>query len=148
MIFPNFILFVLYLQKKINMKKTAIIIMLTALTTAGMLVLQSPGSFAGSEKSMAANAGSTLPDSVQKFVQRACMDCHSDHGNGMARGKVNFSTWEGYDTEKQAKKANSISQELVKGGMPPKKWRSNNTDKVPTQAEIDMISRWAKSLQK
>jgi hypothetical protein len=66
----------------------------------------------------------------------------------MAKGKVNFSKWSTYDAEKQSKKANAICKELTKGDMPPKKWRANNPNDVPTQAEVDMICRWAKSLQK
>jgi hypothetical protein len=92
--------------------------------------------------------GIELSDSVLIFVQKACMDCHSDDGSSMARGKLNFSKWSTYDAEKQVKKANAICREITKKSMPPKKWRANNPDKVPTQAEIDMVCNWVKGLQK
>ena len=89
-----------------------------------------------------------LPDSVMKIVQKACMDCHADDGNFMAKGKINFSSWDKYDSEKQFNKANAMCKELTKSAMPPKKWRTNNPKDIPTQADVDMVCRWAKSLQK
>ena len=50
--------------------------------------------------------------------------------------------------EKQKEKAVSICKELTKHGMPTGKWCKNNPDKVPVQADIDMMCRWALSLQK
>lgn len=89
-----------------------------------------------------------LPDSVLKVVQRACMDCHANDGNGMAKSHVNFSVWNTYDVKKQADKAFDISKVLSKGSMPPGKWRKNNPDKVPTPAEVEMVRNWAKALNK
>jgi uncharacterized membrane protein len=102
----------------------------------------------GSKKSITPGTGIALPDSIQKFVQRACMDCHADDGNFMAKGKINFSSWNQLDADKQAAKAGKMVKELTKSAMPPKKWRSNNPNGIPTQAEVDMVARWAKSLQK
>ena len=102
----------------------------------------------GSGLSVSASPGTSLPDSVRIFVQNTCMDCHADDGNFMAKGKVNFSSWDKYDSVKQINKAKEICKELTKKGMPPGKWCKNNPDNVPTQASIDMMCRWANSLQK
>ena len=130
------------------MKKTAFVSVAAILAVFGLALLFTPSNVSGSGKSTPAGPGTALPDSVQKFVQRACMDCHSTDGNGMARGKVNFSTWADYDAAKQAKKAVKICDELSKQGMPPKKWKANHPNDVPTAAEVDMMCRWAKSLNK
>jgi len=89
-----------------------------------------------------------LADSVMKIVKVSCMDCHADGGNGMANAHVNFSKWVSYKPEKQAAKANDICKMITKGAMPPKKYRANNPDAVPTQAQLTMICNWAKSLNK
>lgn len=89
-----------------------------------------------------------LPDSVSKVVHKACMDCHANDGNGMAKAHVNFSAWNTYDPRKQAEKAASVSKVLAKGSMPPGKWRKSNPDNVPTKAEVQLIGNWAKALNK
>jgi hypothetical protein len=129
------------------MKKIALFSLIMTVVALVVVLLINPQTVLGSGKP-AAEPGTALPDSVLKFVQKACMDCHADDGNFMAKGKVNFSTWASYDSEKQAKKANAMCKELTKSAMPPKKWRANNPKDVPTQAEVDMVCRWAKSLQK
>ena len=119
----------------------------TIILFTAFVILYSPTA-TGSRNNSPAAPGSELPDSVMKFVQKTCMDCHADDGSSMARGKVNFSKWSSYDADKQIKKATAICKELTKNSMPPKKWRTNNADNVPTQAQIDMICRWAKGLVK
>jgi len=89
-----------------------------------------------------------LPDSVMKIVQKACMDCHGADGNGMAKAHVNFASWTGYDVKKQAGKAYDIYKKVSKGDMPPGKWRKNNPDNVPTQADIAVLKNWAGALNK
>jgi hypothetical protein len=131
-----------------HMKRITIYAIITTSIFLAILMVLSPRSVVGSKSTKAAGPGTELADSIQKFVQRACMDCHADDGNSMARGKVNFSKWASYDAEKQAKKANAICKQLSKSSMPPKKWRTNNPKDVPTQAEVDMVCRWSKSLQK
>ena len=130
------------------MKKIALLsLMAMSVIFAFMLVLN-PQTVIGSKKPMPAGPGTALPDSVLKFVQKTCMDCHADDGNFMAKGKVNFSNWDSYSAEKQMDKAKAICKALTKSDMPPSKWRKNNPTNVPTPAEIDMVCRWANSLQK
>jgi hypothetical protein len=130
------------------MRKIAFVSLITMSIIISFLLAFNPQNVIGSKKGNAPGPGSALPDSIQKFVKKACMDCHADDGNFMAKGKVNFSNWEKYDSEKQFNKANAMCKELTKSAMPPKKWRANNPGDVPTQAEVDMVCRWAKSLQK
>ncbi len=105
-----------------------------------------PVNASGSGKYLEGNP--ELPDSVAKVIQKACLDCHGEDGNGMAKSHVNFSKWNTNDAKKQAGKAADISKELSKGAMPPGKWRKNNPDNIPTQAEVDLIKNWAKALNK
>ena len=130
------------------MKKIAFISFLAFTVMFALIMVLNPQPVNGSKKFSPDGPGTALPDSVLKFVQKVCMDCHADDGNFMAKGKVNFSGWDKYDAEKQVAKAQAICKELSKSSMPPKKWRANNPAEVPTQAEVDMICRWAKSLQK
>ena len=130
------------------MKKVVFLTFIAMSVLLTIVLMFNPQTAAGSMKPLKAGPGTALPDSVHKLVQRACMDCHADDGNFMAKGKVNFSTWEKYDAEKQASKAKAICKVLTKGSMPQKKWCANNPKDVPTQAEKDMVCRWANSLQK
>jgi cytochrome c5 len=89
----------------------------------------------------------TLPADMTKFIQNSCAHCHMEPGNGMAMSKVNFSKWDEYSAEKQASKANSVSKMVTKGKMPPKGFRADHPDKVPTEADKKMVQDWAASLQ-
>ena len=130
------------------MKKVALLSAICMTILFALVLVINPKPVNGEVKAMEDGPGGTLPDSIQKFVQRACMDCHADDGNFMAKGKINFSAWAKYDSAKQIGKAAAICKNLTKSSMPPKKWRANNPDDVPTQAEVEMVCRWAKSLQK
>ena len=130
------------------MKKNAFIALIAMSAMLAFVFVLAPNAIAGCKKPLSAEPGTTLPDSIQKLVQRACMDCHANDGNFMAKGKVNFSAWEKYDAEKQANKAAAMCKALTKGSMPQKKWCTNNPKDVPTQAEKDMVCKWANSLKK
>ncbi len=90
----------------------------------------------------------SMPDSVHKIFEKSCMDCHATGGNGMAEGRVNFSKWDTYKPEKQADKAKAICKVMTKGSMPPKGFCKSHPDAVPTQAGINVICKWAESLNK
>jgi hypothetical protein len=130
------------------MKKLTSIALIAVSVFLAFTFAFNPQTVTGSAKGNAPGPGTPLPDSIHKIIKKACMDCHADDGNFMAKGKVNFSSWDKYDSEKQFNKANTMCKELTKSAMPPKKWRAKNPGDVPTQAEVDMICRWAKSLQK
>jgi hypothetical protein len=130
------------------MKKVAFLSLIAMSVLLAVILVFNPQTVIGSKKPMSSGPGTSLPDSVHKFVQKSCMDCHANDGNFMAKGKVNFSVWEKYDVAKQVDKAKTICKVLTKSSMPPKKWCANNPKSVPTQVEKDMVCRWANSLQK
>lgn len=90
----------------------------------------------------------TIPDSVMVVMQKACIGCHADGANAMARGKLNFTQWAKYDAEKQLDKADDICDEMKKGSMPPKGFKKKYPDKIPTQAEVDKVCNWVSTLKK
>jgi len=130
------------------MKKIALLSIISVSVLFACILLLNPQTVSGSKNPLPAGQGTALPDSILKFVQKTCMDCHADDGNFMAKGKVNFSEFDKYDAAKQADKAKAMCKVLTKSAMPPGKWRKNNPDRVPTQASVDMVCRWANSLQK
>lgn len=87
-----------------------------------------------------------LPDDILKIVQNSCMKCHGTGGNGMAMSMVNFSEWDTYNAEKQAKKASLMCKEVKADKMPPASFRKANPDKVPTAAQVETICKWATTL--
>jgi hypothetical protein len=95
-------------------------------------------------------AGTTvsIPDNVNSVFKNSCMGCHSNDGKKMAAMHVNFSKWSEYDVEKQAKKAEDICKVLTKGSMPPKGFKAEHPELVPTAAQIKSICDWSNSLNK
>ncbi len=91
--------------------------------------------------------GKPIPDDVMKIAEKSCVKCHTLPGNGMALAHVNLSNWDKYSPEKQATKAKAMCNMVTKDRMPPKRFRKNNPDGVPTNAEIKTIYKWAQSLQ-
>jgi len=85
---------------------------------------------------------------IHKILQNDCMGCHSKGGAWMAECYLNFSKWDNYKPEKQAKKASKMVKMLKKEAMPPKKFRQSHPASISTEAEISMISKWADSLKK
>jgi len=92
--------------------------------------------------------GKPIPENVMKIFDKSCIKCHTEPGgNGMAASRVNLSKWDTYSPEKQAEKANKISNQVSKGKMPPKSFKKDHPGDVPSADEIKTISDWAISLQ-
>ncbi len=89
-----------------------------------------------------------IPDSVWAIVKKSCYDCHSNDGNSMAAGKLNFDKWDEYSPDKQLAKALDMCDEVQKGKMPPSKYHKNNPEAVPTDAEAVRICNWVKQIEK
>jgi hypothetical protein len=104
-----------------------------------------PSNAISSSRSANPSMTSSIPDSVSLILEKSCYPCHSEPGKSMAISKLNFDKWESYKPEKQADKAGAICKKVTKGSMPPKSFRSNNPDKVPTDAEVQIICKWAAS---
>jgi len=105
-----------------------------------------PGIVSGSKLGSAGSA--SLPDSIMKIVQKSCITCHANDGNGMAKMHVNFDNWDSYGEKKQPSKAEAMCNMLTKGKMPPKSFKESNPDAVPTEKEIKTICAWAESIKK
>jgi len=88
-----------------------------------------------------------LPDDVKAVVKNSCMACHGEGGKKMAMSIVNFSAWDNYSAEKQAKKASAVCNVITKGSMPPKGYLSSNPGAALTDAQKELICKWSKSLQ-
>ena len=97
--------------------------------------------------SKAGDGKNPIPAVVVKIADKSCVKCHSEPGDFMALGHLNLSQWDKYSPEKQAAKAKSMCNMVSKDKMPPKKFRENHPDGVPTTEEIKTICDWAESLQ-
>ena len=91
---------------------------------------------------------SPIPDDLALVFKNSCMGCHGEGGKGMAMSHVNFSKWSEYTAEKQASKAESICKVVTKGSMPPKSFRKEHPDLIPTEAQVKSICDWSASLNK
>jgi len=89
----------------------------------------------------------SIPDGVMKIAEKSCVNCHTEPGNFMALSHVNLTIWDKYSPEKQADKAKAMCNMVSKEKMPPKKFRENHPDGVPTREEIKTICAWAESIQ-
>jgi hypothetical protein len=88
-----------------------------------------------------------IPDDVMAVLKNSCMACHGQDGKKMAMSMVNFSAWDNYSADKQAKKASAVCNVVTKGTMPPKNYREANPGAVLTDAQKELICKWSKSLQ-
>jgi hypothetical protein len=127
------------------MKKIfAITVSVVTLAIIAILIAMPSSAFTSSETSNPSMTKS-IPDSITMVLEKSCFPCHSAPGKGMAMSKVNFDNWESYNPDKQASKAKAICKVVTKGSMPPKSFRQNNPDKVPTDADVKAICNWAGS---
>lgn len=112
-----------------------------------VVVLIACASWVLAGKSGSAPLPAAMPDDVQAVVRNSCMACHATGGKKMAMSIVNFSEWDNYSAEKQAKKASAICNVITKGSMPPKGYLNSNPGAAVTAAQKDIICNWSKSLQ-
>lgn len=89
---------------------------------------------------------SAIPDDLYRIFEKSCMGCHSKGGNLMAMTHLNFTNWDKYKPPKKASVAADICKMITKGAMPPKSARASNPGSIPTQAQINSICEWTKSL--
>lgn len=90
---------------------------------------------------------SALPDDINKIISASCMPCHSAKGGMLARGKLNFTEWSSYSSEKQKEKAEDIYKEVSKDKMPPKSARETRPDIIPTKEQVEILKKWVDSFQ-
>ena len=118
-----------------------------AIFIAFFFLVMIPDHISAQANEPAKTAPASLPADVSKVILNSCAKCHIEPGNNIALSKVNFSKWDSYDAAKQAKKALDIEKEVNKGKMPPKGFKKDHPDLIPTDADKTAISTWAKSLQ-
>jgi hypothetical protein len=92
-------------------------------------------------------ASHPIPADVVKIAEKSCKKCHMEPGNEMALSHNNLSKWDKYSPEKQAEKAELMCKKVTKGKMPPKHFRKENPDKIPTAADVKVICDWAATIQ-
>jgi len=127
------------------MKKTYLFIGLAVTIFISAACILSPSKPAA-DKSVASATLVAIPDDVNAVFKASCMPCHAEGGKNMAMSMVNFSKWEEYTTDKQAKKASKICDAVTKGSMPPKGFRESNPDAVLTKDKKEMICKWSATL--
>jgi hypothetical protein len=88
-----------------------------------------------------------IPANVMKIVENSCAGCHMEPGTKMAMSLLNLSSWDKYTLEKQAAKAQAMCKFVTKGKMPPKHFKDNNPNAVPTKDDVRIICDWAASLK-
>lgn len=93
------------------------------------------------------SGGKPIPAGVMKIAEKACVSCHTEPGNGMALAHLTLSNWDKYSPEKQAAKANAMCNMVSKDKMPPKRFKANHPNNVPTNEEIKTLCDWSQSLQ-
>ncbi len=114
---------------------------------AALMVLLSGSTGPGLNAPAASQNQIEIPDSVMVILSKACVGCHSDEGNALAKGKLNFDKWKSLTAEKQLSRAQGICKTMKNNSMPPKKFRINNPDLVPVQSETDRVCAWVATLQ-
>ena len=126
---------------KKNYLFTGVAVSLLLLATSVLPPVKAKG-----EKSATPFAVVSIPDDLKTIFEKSCMSCHATGGRNMAMAKLNFSNWDSYESDKQAKKAAAICKMITKGAMPPKSFRASNPDAIPTAAQKDMICTWSGTL--
>lgn len=149
-------------QKISKIIKRALVILL-----AGLIVIQFIHPQKNISNTVTAEDFNTIypiPDSVQKILQKACYDCHSnntrypwynniqpvawwlnDHINEGKR-ELNFSEFGKRPLDKRARKLKKLAKEVQEGGMPLDSYTWIHKDAVLTEAEKTMLINWANNL--
>jgi uncharacterized membrane protein len=124
------------------MKKIFLILIAMGIVVITTSFIPENSNIVAGNDNFSANA---IPDDVKAIIEKSCIGCHSDDSKGLGKSKVNFSKWDTYDAKKQASKSKAICKAITKGKMPPKKTRESKPELIPTQAELDLVCKWAQS---
>jgi hypothetical protein len=127
-------------MKKFNF----VYVVMIALAIAAFLTISPIKS--ANQKTMTLSTNS-IPDDVSKILKKSCTGCHDEGGNGMAMTMWNYSAWDTYPAKKQAKKSSAMCDAMTNASMPPSEIRKSYPDRVPTAAQIQIVCKWANSLE-
>ena len=106
--------------------------------------------------SSSANAVSTDPQ-VNAILESSCYECHSTGGRApwyaavspthlaanSARGVLNFSDWQTYDTQKRSAALKSIEHSVSAGSMPPGDYTLFDHSARLTDDQKQALLKWA-----
>jgi hypothetical protein len=128
------------------MKRVYSLVAVIAVVSIAAMMLLSP-SKASSQAKDAPVKGFAIPDSILAIAKLSCLNCHAEGGKSMAMAHVNLSKWDTYTPDKQISKALDMCKEVTKGAMPPKSFRKDHPEGVPTAKQIQTLCNWAHSLK-
>jgi hypothetical protein len=107
-----------------------------------------------------------VPANVENILKRSCYDCHSNHTTWPwysnvapvswlviadvtgGRKKMNFSEWGKMSRSKQEIKLDKICDEVSEGEMPLRQYLMIHKEAELTQAEKDILCKWAEGESK
>ena len=86
-----------------------------------------------------------FPEEIMKIVINSCYDCHSGETQSqIAKTVLNFDNWNDYKTSKKVHLLGKMDEAINEKSMPPQKYLKQNPEKILTQDQIDLFSKWAK----
>jgi hypothetical protein len=117
-----------------------------------------------SDKTRDITATINIPSNVKQILDRSCYDCHSndtrwpwysyiapvswllaqDVNNG--REKINYSEWGNYSLTDQVSNFDDIAKMVKNGEMPLPKYLFLHSDAKLTDADKDLLIKWAKAM--
>ena len=94
---------------------------------------------------------------VNAILEKSCFECHSTGGKApwyaavsptylaanSARGVLNFSDWQTYDTQKKSEALKSIGASVSGGSMPPGDYSALDHSARLTDDEKMLLIKWA-----
>ncbi|MEI6766263.1 MAG: heme-binding domain-containing protein [Bacteroidota bacterium] len=128
------------------MKKVMLMLSVLAVAIVASSFVLAPAKAVNGAKSKL-TASTSIPADVYKVFEKSCIACHSDGGNGMAAGMVNFPKWDTYNAKKQAKKSAAVCKAITKGSMPPGSYKTSHPEAIPNAQDIKLVTDWATSLK-
>jgi len=85
-----------------------------------------------------------FPEEIMKIITNSCYECHiGESQNQMAKNVLDFYKWNGYKTAKKVNLLNKIDEVITEKSMPPKKFLDKNPEKILTEEQIKLFSKWA-----
>ena len=126
------------------MNKSRLLLTGRALVTVALVLIAGTSIGQNVEKK---DSVSTIPAEVAAILKPACMTCHSNEGRDKPKSKVNFSVWDQYSPMEKRLIASSITDEVKKGSMPPKRFLESHPESALTEAQINQIVLWCDALK-
>lgn len=106
-----------------------------------------------------------VPDDIQKMLQRACADCHSNKTNypwyskiqpvawwlnhhiEEGKAELNFSTFASLSLKKQAHKLHEVVEMIEENEMPLSSYSLIHKEAILTEEEKTVLKNWARDLE-